>query len=79
MAFFTGLYYFFVVIEESRHCGLRQGINQISFCFQIYYMHMPPLTRNQYLIKMLVKLFPSYDNSAADDFEHILSKNGKSL
>ena len=23
--------------------------------------------------------FPSYDNSAADDFEHILSKNRKSL
>ena len=23
--------------------------------------------------------FPSYDKSAADDFEHILSKNGKSL
>ena len=23
--------------------------------------------------------FPSYDNSAADDFEHIMSKNRKSL
>ena len=27
----------------------------------------------------LIVSFPSYDNSAADDFEHILSKNRKSL
>ena len=29
--------------------------------------------------KAKLKPFPSYDNSAADDFEFILSKNGKSL
>ena len=27
------------------------------------------------IIAQYVKPFPSYDNSAADDFEHILSKN----
>ena len=32
-----------------------------------------------YVGKGLINPFPSYDNSAADDFEHILSKNRKSL
>ena len=53
--------------------------HHFSFCHSVFKSHLLLMGHYACASGKELKPFPSYDNSVVDDFEHILSNNGKSL